>query len=193
MDLKELLGDLFTKEIEEKVGDKKVYIAESGNDYIPKSRFDDVNTKLKEQKALFDEQSKKMEELSKSQSNADDLKAQIEKIKNEHNAKLSEMQSKYDEQAFSNSFMKESGKYHFKEKFSKQVLNQIDRTKLTKDDEGNYKGFDEQLSKIVEEYPEYVESASGGRGGSQIGGNDTHSLEQENAMRKAMGLPPKTI
>lgn len=83
MDLKELLGELYTAEIEAKLKDKVVLKSEQGN-MIPKDRFDSVNKEKKEAKEKLAEVTKQLEGLSNSETTIEELKTKLLTIDEEH-------------------------------------------------------------------------------------------------------------
>lgn len=91
--LKKLLGDELYKQVEPKLGDKKILLQEKEGDWIPKARFDEVNTK----KTDLEKENKTLStELAASKKKATDLEAEkgkgdktveerLEKLENEKN------------------------------------------------------------------------------------------------------------
>jgi len=53
MSLKEILGEELYSQVADKLGDKKIAIVSDGN-WIPKNKFDDVNTEKNEYKTQID-------------------------------------------------------------------------------------------------------------------------------------------
>lgn len=63
MDLKEILGEELYQQVSQKLGDKKIMV-DDGN-FIPKSRFDEVNNQKKELKEQVDTLNKTLKDNSK--------------------------------------------------------------------------------------------------------------------------------
>jgi len=85
MNLKELLGDLYTEEIEAKLKDKVVLKSEQDN-MIPKTRFDQVNKDKKEYKEKLEEAMSKLEGFGDSEATIEELKGKLATMKGEHEA-----------------------------------------------------------------------------------------------------------
>lgn len=91
MDLKELLGEELYSQVKDKIGDKKLMI-DDGN-FIPKSRFDEVNNQKKELKEEVDtlnktlqSNAKDFEALKKSAQGNEELQKQLEEYQNKFNS-----------------------------------------------------------------------------------------------------------
>ena len=98
MNLKEKLGEELYSQVVEKLGDTKIMI-DDGN-FIPKSRFDEVNTQKKELKEQVDTLNKNLQEnnkaLEKFKSGAElseEYKKQLEEIQNKSTSLQKEFQS----------------------------------------------------------------------------------------------------
>lgn len=114
-------------------------IAEEMKGFIPKHRFDEVNNQK-------NEYAQKIEELSKSTGNIEELKQQIEATKAEMANKEAEYQTKIQDITI-NSGLKSliSGQVHDED----LVISLIDRSKI-KIEEGKVIGAEEQLKSLKE-------------------------------------------
>ena len=100
--LKKLIGeDIFNQYIAPKIEGKDYFFAE-GKDFIPKSRFDEVNETNKELKNQIASRDSQLVELQKSAKGNEDLTKQIAelqsanaKAKEEYDAKILQLQKNY--------------------------------------------------------------------------------------------------
>ncbi len=104
MDLKELLGDLFTEEIKAKIGEAQVFVFKKGEDvkldgkeFIPKSRFNEVSEQSREYKSQLDELTKKLKDLEGAVKGNDELKTQIADLNAQNEAIRKESEAKVEE------------------------------------------------------------------------------------------------
>lgn len=81
MDLKQLLGEELFSQVEAKLEGKKIMI-DDGN-FIPKSRFNEVNDAKKDLIKKLAEKDEQFNEISKKYSENKDLASELEKLKNE--------------------------------------------------------------------------------------------------------------
>lgn len=100
MDLKEILGEELFAQVSEKLGDKKVMV-DDGN-FIPKSRFNEVNEAKKELEKQISDRDKQLKDLSKNNTDNEELSKQIEQLqlsnkqtKDEYESKISSIQFDY--------------------------------------------------------------------------------------------------
>lgn len=77
--LKELLSDELYKRVEQELGTEKKYFFGEG-DYVPKSRFDEVNTQVNDLKANLTERDTQLADLSKKAKGHEELMSQIEEL-----------------------------------------------------------------------------------------------------------------
>lgn len=116
--------------------------------FIPKSRFDEVNTLKNDYEKQVKEYTTKIEELTKSNGNVEELQKQLATIQTEYQTKEVEYQNKLKDMTV-NSALKVAltGKVHDVD----IVTNLIDKKALEFDDKGNItKGFEEQLKGLQE-------------------------------------------
>lgn len=84
--LKELLGDLWTKEIEEKVGDVKLIKLDEGK-YIPVEKFNAKLEEVKQQKEQLDDYKKQLKDLEKKAKGNEVLENEIKQLRDENEKK----------------------------------------------------------------------------------------------------------
>lgn len=167
MNLKEKLGSLWTAEIEKALEGVKVYVADGDNDYVPKHRFDEVNAKNKELQKVVDENNAKIVELGKDKLTAEEYQAKITELTNANQKAITEWQTKYDDLEFNSSVKQLATKLNIKDKFVPQFINSLDRKTLEKDETGAFKGLDEKAKKIIDEFPEFINTTDPSSAGAK--------------------------
>lgn len=176
--------------------EQKVKANELNENYIPHSRFNEVNEKYKESQKLITERDEQIKNLGANQSANEELKKQIEELTLKNQTQATEFENKYKEINRKNQFKSVVAKYGVKDKFLQSVEGMIDNTKLVENEDGSINGFDEQLTKILEDYPEYKDESKNlgnvGNGTTDNGSSTQAELEKVNKYRLAMGLKPKT-
>lgn len=114
--------------------------------YIPKARFDEVNTAKKTAEDTLKERDKQLEELGKTAGASEDMKKQIETLTAENKAAKEKYDADLKELAISNAITAAlNGKVH-KESVA---LGLIDKTKLVLDGD-KVVGLDEQIKALKE-------------------------------------------
>lgn len=145
--------------------------AEELKGFIPKARFDEVNTAKNTFEMKVKEYNTKLEELTKNAKSTEELQKQMVELKTAHEKELAEAKAKQKEISI-NSALKIAlgGKVHDVD----LAVKLIDLTKLDVDDSGNIKsGLDDQLKALKESkaflfVPE-KETESGTPAGFRIG------------------------
>ena len=90
MSLKEILGEELYSQVTDKLGDKKIAIVSDGN-WIPKAKFDDVNTEKNNYKTQVDNLNIELGKLKKQLEDNDDASKTIEDLQKEIKDKEEEM------------------------------------------------------------------------------------------------------
>lgn len=162
--------------------------SELNENWIPKTRFDEVNEKCKEQQKMVAERDEQIKNLGESAKSVEEYQTQIAQLTEANQKANEEWSNKYKGLAQQNAFNSSVSKYHFKEKFLSQVNKMIDVEKLTEQD-GNWSGYDEQLAKISEDYPEFVDSNYQSAGSSHDGSSEINrNSVQDDLISQAMGM-----
>lgn len=143
MDLKNILGEELAAQVEEKLGDKKLLVND-GN-YIPKGKFDDLNTEKNTYKAQLEERDRQLEDLKKKAAGNEDLAKQLEDLQNQNKQSSDEYESKLAEQK--KDFAIETAILKAKAKNPKAVKALLDASKVEHKDNKLY-GLDEQLAEL---------------------------------------------
>lgn len=150
--LKELLGeDVFNAHIAPKLGTDKKYFFGEG-EFIPKSRFDEVNTQVKELKDQISARDKQLEELQKSVKGNEDLVRQIEELRTANKKAVEEYEAKLHKQAYEFAYQTELSKAGAKDVKVLDAL--IDKEKITFKD-GKFLGLQEQIEALKKSH-DYV-------------------------------------
>ena len=122
-------------------------VAEMLKGYIPKARFDEVNTAKNSAEALIKERDKQLEDLKKSTGDAEALKKQIETLQSENKAKDEAHEAEIKQLKIDTAV--EAALISAKAKNSvavKALLKDLDKAELLED--GTIKGLADQLAEI---------------------------------------------
>lgn len=162
--------------------------AEELKSYIPKSRFDEVNTAKKQAEEDVKERDKQLEELKKSSGNVDELKQQIETLQQENKAALEKAESEMKELKLNNAI---------KIALTGKVLDEdivaglVDRTQILLKEDGSVTGLEEQLKNLKENkaflFKEEKQQQAASTGFQKLGGepaadNQTESFSLKDAL-----------
>ena len=90
MSLKEILGEELYSQVADKLGDKKIAIVSDGN-WIPKNKFDDVNTEKNNYKTQVDNLNQELGKLKKQLEDNQGATATIEDLQKQIKEKEEEM------------------------------------------------------------------------------------------------------
>ena len=114
--------------------------------YIPKERFDEVNTKKQQLEASVAERDKQLEDLKKSTGDVETLKKQIETLQNENKTKEETYKTELSNLKKTNALdLALSGA---KVKNNKAIKALLDNEKIKLKDDGTLEGLTEQLEAI---------------------------------------------
>lgn len=142
--LKEVLGEELYKQCEPKLQGKDYFFAE-GKDFIPISKFNEVNDAKKEAEKQLQERDKQLDQLQKSVKGNEELTKQINDLKEantkaqeEYNAKVLEIQKSYE----LDKVLTSSGARN-----SSALKGMLDLSKC-EFKEGKYTGLEEQIAQL---------------------------------------------
>lgn len=93
MNLKELLGEELFNQVSEKLGDNKIDIVSNGN-WIPKSKFDEVNQEKKELKTQLEQRDNQLKELKIKAIGNEELTTKIAELESLNNQTKEEYETK---------------------------------------------------------------------------------------------------
>lgn len=134
--------------IEEELAKKcETAVADLLKGYIPKARFDEVNTAKNSAEALIKERDKQLEDLKKSTGDAEELKKQIETLQADNKAKDEAHQAEIKQLKIDNAV--EAALVGAKAKNNvavRALLKDLDKAELAED--GTIKGLAEQLTAL---------------------------------------------
>jgi len=144
--LKELLGDLYTKEIGEKVGDVKLIKLEEGK-YIPVDKFNAKLEEVKQQKEQLDDYKKQLKDLEKKAKGNEELESEIKSLRADNEKKDTDYQATI--AAKDKDFAIQTGIKDAQGKNVKAIKALLDMDKITVSDAG-INGLKDQLDKLKE-------------------------------------------
>lgn len=185
MDLKEILGEELYKQVTEKLGDKKVMI-DDGN-FIPKTRFNEVNEAKKELEKQISDRDKQLKDLSSKAQGNEELTKQIEQLQ------LSNKQTKEDYEnkiaSIQFDYALDGALTTAKCKNNKALKALLDMDNI-KYQEGKLEGLESQIESLQKEasYLFDIESNPGGKGfnpGGEPGFKNPFSKEHFNLTEQA--------
>ncbi|HHV39121.1 MAG TPA: hypothetical protein GXX70_06505 [Tepidimicrobium sp.] len=160
MDLKELLGEELFKQVEEKLGDKKIDIVNDGR-WIPKDKFDTVNTEKNEYKEQIDDLNEELGKLKNKVKDNDDVTEKIEDLEKEIENKEKEMKKLRKTNAIKFEVLKANPRD------VNDILPHID-SEVVKIEDDEIVGLKEQIEKLKEEKAYlFKEDMPPGTGGSK--------------------------
>ncbi len=154
MDLKSLLGDIYSEDIEKKIGDHRVFvfgkdeeIKLDGREYVPKTRFNEVNEQAKEAKSQLDQVTAKFKALEKDAAEGKELKQKLaelntanESLKSESDKRIAEFRKR---EAVKRQLLKAGAKDE------DLLIGRLELDKISLEGE-NILGFDDQLKQLKE-------------------------------------------
>jgi len=121
---------------------------ELDGNYVPKTRFNEVNTELKQAKDQVKERDSQLETLKKSVGDSDELKKQIETLQNENKTKDETHAAEIKQLKIDTAVDKALGEA--KAKNPKAVKALLDLAKAELSDDGTIKGLDAQIKALAE-------------------------------------------
>jgi hypothetical protein len=165
MDLKELLGEELYNQLMEKLGgEHKVAVISDGN-WIPKDKFDTVNTEKKEYKDQVDNLNKELGKLQKQLEDNKDATDTIETLKKQIKDKETEMEKIRKQNAIKFEVLKANPND------VADILPHLKDDAITLSDDGTITGLEEQLKALQESKPYlFKQDNPDGTGGAKGGG-----------------------
>lgn len=162
-ELKKLLGEELFKQVEEKLGDKKIDIVSDGQ-WIPKQKFDDVNKEKNGYKEQIETLNTELGKLKKAADDNKDIQEKIEKLEKEIGDKETAMEALRKSGAIKLEVLKANPKD------INDILPHIDENIIKVNDDG-VTGLQEQIDRLKKD-KEYLfnEADPAGTGGSKGGG-----------------------
>lgn len=121
---------------------------ELDGNYVPKTRFNEVNTELKQAKDQVKERDSQLETLKKSVGDSDELKKQIETLQNENKTKDETHAAEIKQLKIDTAVDKALGEAKAKNPKAVKALLDLEKAELS--DDGTIKGLDAQIKALVE-------------------------------------------
>ncbi len=165
-EVKKLLGDELFKQVEEKIGDVKIDIVSDGKKWIPKVKFDEINTDKNTYKKQAENLTKDLDKLKESLKDNKDATEIIEGLKEEISKKEKEMAEEKKLNAIKLEILKDNP--HNVE----DILRRINVDEITIKEDGEAIGLRDVLDKIKkdESYLYKDDDGTTGTGGSKGAG-----------------------
>jgi hypothetical protein len=188
--LKELLGEELFKQVSEKLGDNKFVFGEA-EQFIPKSRFDEVNNEKKELKSLIGQRDSQISELQTKFKSNEDLSKELENYKSLNTKAEQEFNAKLEQVKFDYELQQALAKANVRNLKATKALLDLEKVKLDGD---KLVGLEEQI-KTLQESDGYLfqtkEPTLPTKGGIELSGSPKGVDQLEEKLRKSMGLKPK--
>jgi chromosome segregation ATPase len=144
--LVELVGeDVATQVVSKLPEGKSFHLLEEGS-FIPKSRFDEVNTRYKDAQTALQERDSKLAELTKNATSIDELKQALVKTENDYQTKIKELETTYTTRE--RDMLIDSALTKSNARNPKAVRSLLDMNKVAVEN-GQIKGLDEQLTELL--------------------------------------------
>lgn len=147
-----LKGFIMTKEKLIELGlteeQAKAVMGELDGNYIPKSRFNDINDELKTAKKTISERDNQLETLKKSNGDIETLREQIATLQKDNKTKDETHAAEIKKIRIDNAI--EKALTDSKARNTKAVKALLDLTNAEIDDDGTIKGLSEQIKKLTE-------------------------------------------
>ena len=180
--LKELLGEELYSQVTEKLGDKKIMV-DDGN-FIPKSRFDQVNQAKKELEVQLKDRDTQLAELSKNNKDNENLLNQIKDLQALNKQTTTDYENKINQMQFD--FALEGALTNAKSKNNKALKALLDMNSI-KYQEGKFEGLQEQIEALQKDASylfdlDTTPQNTGGLGNFGRGNNPTITKEQFRSM-----------
>ena len=141
--LKELLGEELYSQATEKLGDKKI-MADDGN-FIPKSRFDQVNQAKKELEVQLKDRDTQLADLSKNNKDNENLLNQIKDLQALNKQTTTDYENKINQMQFD--YALDGALTNAKSKNNKALKALLDMNSI-KYQEGKFEGLQEQIEAL---------------------------------------------
>lgn len=173
MGLKELLGEELYNKVMEKVGDKhKIAIVSDGN-WIPKAKFDDINTEKNSYKSQIDRLNNELNTLKTKAANNVEVTKQIESLQEQIIKKENEIENIRKMNAIELNVLKANPID------IADIMPHINTDIITLENTGRIVGLEEQIKSIKEQKPYlFKDNQPSGTGGSKgAGSKDNKSTE----------------
>lgn len=193
--LSEILGDSFAQIPEDLQKKYKDIDLVDSTDYVPKSKFDQVDSQAKEYKKQVGERDKQISDLKEQYKNVDGLEAKVTELEAVNKTQKETLEKQLADTIFDNALEKGLGAYSVKDR--KLVMALIDKDKL-KVDGDNIIGLKEQIEPLQKSHEYLFEKQINGTSSFDTGGGDpkpgdVNNFATELGKRKAEILKAKGL
>jgi phage minor structural protein GP20 len=180
--LKELLGEELYSQVTEKLGDKKIMV-DDGN-FIPKSRFDQVNQAKKDLEVQLKDRDTQLADLSKNNKDNENLLNQIKDLQALNKQTITDYKNKINQIQFD--YALDGALTNAKSKNNKAIKALLDMNSI-KYQEGKLEGLQEQIEALQKDASYLFDlnntpSNTGGIGNFGRGGKVSITKEDFNKM-----------
>ncbi|MBY6950339.1 phage scaffolding protein [Clostridium botulinum] len=178
--LKEIIGEELFKQLpsdKQKEYKDKDFEDISGGDFIPKTRFDQVNEQAKEYKKQVGERDTQLKSLKEQYKDVNGLKEKFEKLELDNKAQKETYEKQLNDIAFNNALEKGLGAFNIKDK--NLIMALIDKDKL-KVDGDNIIGLKEQIDPLKTSHEYLFDKEIKGTGSFGTGGNNNPEPNKTN-------------
>lgn len=178
--LKELLGELYSEEIAEKVGDKELAVVNDGS-WVPRSKMNEVDGEVKELKKQLESRDAQLKDLESKAAGNEELKKALQDAQDANKAAAKEWESSLAKMRLD--FAIERSLVAAKARNPRAVKALLDMETVKLDGE-QLLGFDDQVGAIRESDPYLFESSSaptvgGGTNPAGAGGGEPNPWKAE--------------
>lgn len=170
--------------------EKKLHILEDGQ-FVPKSRFDEVNEQKNSYKKQAEELNAQVSELGKFKGTAEELQKKLGETQAQYEQRLVEQEKSFTQKRLN--FELDTAITINKGKNAKAIKALIDQTAI-KVDGDSIQGISEQLEIVKKDNPYLFDIEQQTPPPNQVGrqqGAPNVDLNEDEKLRKAFGLPPK--
>ena len=147
----------------------KIIEEEKDNQYIPKSRFDEVNEAKKQLENDLKDREQQLKDLGEKAKGNEELSMQITELKEANKKTSKEYETKIRNLTLDNAIkikLKDN-----KAKYEDLLMSKFDREKLKINDDGTIEGLTEQLTSLKEGYKDLFEQSITGKTPNNTGGS----------------------
>ena len=155
----------------------KIIEEEKDNQYIPKSRFDEVNEAKKQLENDLKDRDKQLKDLGDKAKGNEELSKQITDLQEANKKTAGDYEAKIRNLTLDsaiNNLLKDN-----KVKHPDLLISKFDREKLKIKEDGSIDGLEEQLTSLKEGYKDLFEQPLGGKSPNNTGGSATESLAND--------------
>lgn len=179
MELNEILGEDLYKQVSEKLGDKKVFV--NDGTYIPKQKFDEVNTSKNQLKEQVGQLSTQLESLKQSAKGNTELESKITELQKTNK----DWETKYQDTLITSALKLEAVKYNAIN--PEDVLAFVNKANLSISEDGKIKGLTDEFT-TLKKNKSYLFKGITNNPGTNPAGQKSGSEDVADKLKKSFGL-----